>query len=240
VNGQVAAWVARRGAVTLMRFAQRLAHLELHAGSQEPGGRGWLGGNSISSAELHGVIAGFNGGFKLNQGGVGFMLGGRVAVPLRRGLASIVTYRDGATAIGTWDEELHPGGGIVSVRQNLSLLVDRGRVARTVNSCVQACWGATLGGGTYVARSALGITGAGQLVWGGGESLSPGGLAGALVGAGVQRAVELDINPEWVAGYLYLHGGSRPRAFPIVPGQPGIPGELLGTDARDFFTVLAA
>jgi hypothetical protein len=55
----------------------------------------------------------------------------------------------------------------------------------------------------------------------------------------VQRAVELDINPDWVAGYLYVHGGSEPRAEPVVPGQLGISGRLLTPYTRDFFTLLA-
>ena len=89
------------------------------------------------------------------------------------------------------------------------------------------------------ARSALGITGDGRLVWAAGESLSPSTLAGALIAAGAQRAVELDINPEWVAGYLYVHRGSGPVAVPVVPGQAGIPGQLLSPYSRDFFTIVA-
>jgi hypothetical protein len=48
----------------------------------------------------------------------------------------------------------------------------------------------------------------------------------------------LDINPEWVAGYLYVHRRG-PIAVPVVPGQVGIPGRLLAPYGRDFFTVLA-
>ena len=64
-------------------------------------------------------------------------------------------------------------------------------------------------------------------------------IAQALVNASVVRAVELDINPEWVAGYLYVHHGGGPTAVPVVPGQLGIPGRLLAPYSRDFFTILA-
>jgi hypothetical protein len=97
-----------------------------------------------------------------------------------------------------------------------------------------------LGGGVDVARSALGITGDAQLVWAAGESLSPAVIAKALTGAAVQRAVELDINPQWVAGYLYVHHAGGPIAVPVVPGQVGIPGRLLAPYTRDFFTILAS
>ena len=90
-----------------------------------------------------------------------------------------------------------------------------------------------------VARSALGIAGDGRLLWAAGESLSPAALAQALIAAGAQSAVELDINPEWVAGYLYVHHGSGPVAAPVVPGQAGIPGQLLSPYCRDFFTIVA-
>jgi len=76
-------------------------------------------------------------------------------------------------------------------------------------------------------------------VWAAGESLSPAGIAQALIGAGVQRAVELDINPAWVAGYLYVHGGRGPSAVPVVPGQNGVAGGFLEPDTRDFITILA-
>jgi len=240
VEEQTAAWVAQRSGVTLMRFDQNLVRLALHAGSAEPGGGGWRYGSEIGSKEVHRVLAGFNGGFKLNYGSVGFFARGRTAVPLSSGLGSIVTYANGATQIGSWHEGVPASGvPIESVRQNLHLLVDHGVPASTVGSCVRPCWGDTLGGGTDVARSALGITSSDQLVWAAGESLSPAELARALVGAHAQRAVELDINPFWVAGYLYVHHPGGPTAVPVVPGQHGIAGQLLEPDARDFFTVLA-
>jgi hypothetical protein len=125
------------------------------------------------------------------------------------------------------------------VRQNLALLIDRGRAAANLD-CID-CWGATLGGVIDPARSALGVTADGRLVWAAGEHLTPADLASAPFAAHVERAVELDINPEWVAGYLYGHGGGRgPLApVPVAPGQQGIPGEFLAPWSRDFFTIVA-
>jgi len=239
LGATVAAWLAQRGGVTLMRFDQSVTRLALHAGASEPGGSGWRYGDEIGPSEVHRVIAGFNGGFKLTYASQGFLSYGRVAAPLRGGLASIVTYRDGTTQIGSWNEGVPSGAPIASVRQNLHLLIDHGRPAATVESCGASCWGETLGGGSAVARSALGIDADNRLVWGAGESLTPAELASAMVAAGVQRAVELDINPFWVAGYMYEHSEAGPRAVPIVPGQHGIEGELLGPDNRDFFAVSA-
>ena len=132
-----------------------------------------------------------------------------------------------------------PREHVASVRQNLTLLIDHG-VASSSIGCL-SCWGATLGGVSDPARSALGITAKGRLVWAGGEHLTPGELADALLGAHVVRAVELDINPEWVAGYLYgHHHGHLPLVpVPVVPGQPGVAGYFLAPYSRDFFTIEA-
>jgi hypothetical protein len=240
IGAQPAAWIALRSGVTLLRFDQRLLHLALHAGSGEPEGRGWTYGDRIGASEIHRVLAAFNGGFKLDYGSVGFLADGRVAVPLTAGLGSIVTYQNGTTDIGAWQEGVPASGlRVASVLQNLHLLVEHGVAAPTIHNCIQGCWGGTLGGGPDVARSALGITGEGQLVWAAGESLSPAMIAQALIGAGVVRGVELDINPEWIAGYLYVHHGSGPSVVPVVPGQSGIPGHFLAPYSRDFFTILA-
>jgi hypothetical protein len=240
VDGQPAAWLEHDAAVTLMRFDQRYVHLTLHAGSSDGGVTGWTYGDQITPREIHVLVAGFNGGFRLSYGDVGFVSGGHVAVPLQPGLASIVTYVDGRTNIGAWRYGVPSSGAAVySVLQNQHLLVDRGAVAATVTNCILACWGATIQDLTTVARSGMGITAGGQLVWAAGEQLSPAGLADALVRAGAIRAIELDINPDWVAGYLYTHHPTGPVAVPVVPGQLGIAGQLLAPDSRDFLAVIA-
>ena len=239
-RGQTAAWVARSPAgVALLSFNQRLVELRLHSGTVDAGTSGWRFGPSVAGIELRRLVAAFNGGFKLDVGAGGFTSYGRVAVPLSDGRASIVTYTDGSTDIGTWHQGVPvPGRAVASVRQNLTLLVDHGAPASTVD-CV-SCWGATLGGVSDPARSALGITATGRLIWAGGEHLTVADLANALVNAHVMRAVELDINPEWVAAYLYGHrGGVGALApVPIVAGQPGVPGQFLAPYSRDFFTIV--
>jgi hypothetical protein len=242
LGSQVAVLVSRTAAgVALLSFDQRLVELHWHSGTIDAGASGWRYGPEVAGAERRRLIAGFNGGFRLDTGAGGVESYGRVAVPLRPGLGSIVTYADGYTAIGSWHSEVPSGGhgAVVAVRQNLPLLVDHGAPAANVG-CI-SCWGATLGGVAAPARSALGITAAGRLVWAGGEQLTPAALAQSLLGAGVVRAVELDINPEWVAGYLYRHpsAAATPEAVEMVAGAPGIPGQLLAPYSRDFFTVVA-
>ena len=248
VRGRAAVWVARVRAyhesgftVTLLRFDQRLVRLALHAGGSQPGGANWRYGDSIARAERRIVVAAFNSAFEESYGAGGFEEGGRVGWPLRRGLASVVIYRDGFTDIGRWRQTVPAEGrAVLAVRQNLGLLISAGRIASNVDTCIKVCWGDPLHEQPIVARSALGITSAGDLVWAAGHNLSVRALAEALAGKGVVRAIELDINPRWVAGYLYAHARRRltPSPIPVVPGQTGIPGQFLAPYFRDFFTVL--
>jgi hypothetical protein len=240
-HGQTAAWITRLATgVSLLTFDQHLLELHLHSGTVDAGTLGWRYGPQVGGLELRRLAAAFNGGFRLSLGAGGFESYGRVGAPLQTGLASIVTYADGTTDIGSWHQGVPaPGRPVVSVRQNLNLLIDHGVAAANLD-CV-SCWGATLGGVIDPARSALGITAGGNLVWAGGEHLTVSQLAGALLSAHVVRAVELDINPEWVAGYLYGHrGGHGPVApVPALPSQQGIPGQFLAPWSRDFFTLAA-
>jgi hypothetical protein len=222
-----------------MVFDQHLVALHLHSGTTDAGTLGWRYGPSVRGFELSRLTAAFNGGFRLSTGAGGFVAYGRAGSPLQAGLGSVVTYSDGTTDIGSWRQEVPaPGKRVVSVRQNLHLLIDHGGAAPNVE-CL-TCWGDTLGGVVAPARSALGITGDGRLVWAGGSNLTVSQLAGALVRAGAVRAVELDINPAWVAGYLYGHrGGKGPLApVPALPSQHGIAGYFLAPWSRDFFTIV--
>ena len=240
VRGRAAVWIDKRSNLALLSFDQRLVGLTLHSGTVDAGSTGWRFGPVIAEIERRQLVAAFNGGFKLDVGAGGFQSYGRVASPLGDGLGSIITYADGSTDIGAWHQGVPaPGRPVVSVRQNLHLLIEGSRPAADLG-CVP-CWGATLHGVIAPARSALGITTDGHLVWAGGENLTVQNLVDALVGAQVVRAVELDINPEWVAAYLYSHrDGKGPLApVPIVPGQPGVPGQFLTPYSRDFFTIVA-
>jgi hypothetical protein len=248
VRGQTAVWISRVKAsgetgftITLLRLDQRSVTLALHAGGTEPGGSGWRHGDAIARGERRTVAAAFNSGFREGYGAGGFEEDGRVGWPLRRGAASVVIYRNGIADIGTWQHEVPvPGRAVAAVRQNLTMLIDAGRVPPSVDTCIKLCWGDPLHEQPIVARSGLGITADGTLVWAAGHNLSVRALADALAAKGVVRAMELDINPRWVAGYVYAHPPHRldPEPIPLVPGQTGIPGQFLEPYFRDFFTAV--
>ena len=99
-------------------------------------------------------------------------------------------------------------------------------------------WGATLGGGAYVARSAIGQDAGGDLMYAASMSAVPADLATALARHGARIAMELDINPEWVQ----LDAAGRPGGALTaeIPGQYRPSDQYLAGWTRDFFTVLAS
>ncbi len=224
--------------VTLARFTGPVRY-RLHSGSVDPGPAALAvvhAGPAIGRGEYRRLVAAFNGGFLLSAGAGGYEQEGHVISRLRPGLASLVIDRSGTARIGVWGAGLpQPHEPVYSVRQNLPPLVSHGRPSPAAGNWQQ--WGATLGGGEYVARSALGQNAAGQLIYAGSMSTAPADLAAALVHAGARTAMELDINPEWVQ--LDIMGRRHRQLRAGIPGQVRPPGQFLAGWTRDFITVLS-
>src|SRR5580693_6463602 len=223
--------------VTVATFGGPVAYV-LHNGSGDPGpaAAGLVrAGPAVGGAERRRLLAAFNGGFKLSAGAGGYEQEGHVISPLRAGLISLVIDRSGRARIGVWGHGLPaPGEAVYSVRQNLPPLVLHGKPTKAAADW--GLWGSTLGGGEYVARSALGQDAAGHLVYAASMSATPADLASVLAYAGAQIAMELDINPEWVQ----LDVASRPggRLHAAIGGQNRPANQFLLGWARDFITVL--
>ena len=189
---------------------------------------GWCGpGRLVTGAERRQLLAAFNGGFKLAAGAGGYLQEGHVISPLRPGFASLVIDRSGRARIGVWgDGTPAPGEAVYSVRQNLQPLVLDGKP--TAAAYDWGLWGATLGGGAYVARSALGQDAAGDLIYAASMSAVPADLAQVLARSGARIAMELDINPAWVQLDAAARPGGRPprRGLRPVPLSRPVPGRL--------------
>ena len=225
--------------VTLATFRGPVRYV-LHSGSQDPGSAALAmvhAGPRVGHRERRRLLAAFNGGFKLSAGVGGYEQEGHVISRLRRGLASLVIDKSGQASIGIWRNGVpRPGEAVSSVRQNLTLLVAHGRVRRAARHWAR--WGATITGGEFVARSAIGEDSAGNLSYAGSMSASPADLAGALVRAGARVAMELDINPEWVQLDIARKAGGRLRA--AIGGQVRPANQYLTGWRRDFIAVVAA
>ena len=219
-----------------------ILNVALIPGLTEPGGT-WAQPPYVTAAQRPTVQAAFNGGFRFGDARGGFYLDGRTAVPLRVGAASLVIYRDGRINIGSWGSEVAMTPQVIAVLQNLVPMVDHGQVSTAATYNDARIWGATLGAATVVARSGIGVTADGAVVYVAGPALTARTLAESLQRAGAVRAMTLDINPEWVTFNFFTHPDPA-NLSQIVPSrlypQMQRPADrYLGPtlESRDFFTV---
>ncbi|HWE65802.1 MAG TPA: phosphodiester glycosidase family protein [Acidimicrobiales bacterium] len=224
----------------------KLLKATLYSGSQIPGGGPYSHTAPILPSASDSLVAAFNAGFLMSGANGGYYTDGRTVVPLRTGAASFVIYRNGTAKVGQWGRDVSMTPQVVSVRQNLDLLVDRGQPVSGLNATDTSQWGTTLGGAIYVWRSGIGITADGALVYVGGPGLNITDLANLLARAGAVRGMELDINTDWV-NYSTYHpstatgAASGANGTELLSTMTGTPARYFQSWwARDFFTMSAA
>jgi hypothetical protein len=228
-------------AAGIASFDQRLVTFQLRPGTEDPGEN--FGGvqSWIPPGSRAGLLATFNGGFKLDSAGGGFYLNGATRGTLTSGVASVVYYRDGTIKIGEWGRDVGMSPDVVGVRQNLKLIVNRGQVPASVDQDVETSWGATLGGAYYVWRSGIGETKNGRIIFVYGPSLSVHSLADLLQRAGAVEGMQLDINPYWMSfEYYQAHGRpADPAPEILLPTQQQTALRYYSPYSRDFTAVYA-
>ena len=218
---------------------QRLLRFQLHPGAEDPGPGNWGAPDWIPPGSRRGLLATFNGGFKINVAGGGFYLNGVTKGTLTQGAASLVFYKNGRVAVGQWGHDVRMTPDVAGVRQNLRLIVDHGTVPASVNSNIETSWGATLGGGYYVWRSGIGITRDGRVIFAYGPALSVQTLAGLLQRAGATEAMQLDINPYWMSFMYYspARNPADPAPASLLPDQQQPASRYYSVNSRDFTAV---
>lgn len=227
----------------IVSMDQRLVKFQLHPGLEDPGPGNW-GPNGqpwIPPGDRRGLVATFNGGFKLDTAEGGFYLNGRSKGTLRNGTASVVYYKNGTLKIGIWGRDVRMTPQVAGVRQNLKLMINHGKIASDINQNVISNWGATLGGGYYVWRSGLGLTADGRVIFAYGPALNARDLAEMLKRAGVVVGMQLDINPFWMSYEYYTPNGhpSDPAPHMLLPTQQQTAYRYYSQYSRDFTAVFS-
>jgi uncharacterized protein YigE (DUF2233 family) len=224
----------------------KLLKATLYSGSQIPGGGPYPYTAPIEPGAAQSLVAAFNAGFLMSAANGGYYTDGKTIIALRTGAASFVVYRNGTATVGQWGSGVSMTPNVVSVRQNLDLLVNNGQPVPGLNANDTTQWGATLGNAVYVWRSGLGVTANGALVYVGGPGLNITDLANLLVRAGAVRAMELDINTTWVNFSSYDPSTAGGLASPsngteLLPTMTGTPARYFQSWwARDFITMSAS
>jgi hypothetical protein len=223
----------------------KLLSAELYSGSTIPGGGPWPDTAPVSPAAASTLVAAFNAGFLMSNANGGYFTDGKMVAPLRSGAASLVIYRNGSATVAQWGRDATMTPDVAAVRQNLDLVVDDGQPVPGLNANDTSRWGFTLGGNVYVWRSGIGVTASGALVYVGGPDLNITDLAQVLVRAGAIRAMELDINTDWVNFATYAPAAPTGAATPsngadLLSSMAGTPQRYFESWwSRDFFTMSA-
>jgi hypothetical protein len=199
-------------------------------GTGDPLGSPW--GGQVAPDQRPFLVSSFNGGFKWGDlDGSIIAFGASYRSPVA-GEASFIVYADGTYTVGAWGRDNDPAKQVVGLRQNLGLLVDGG--APTPAASNSGAWGASVAG-VATARGGVGVDANGGLVWAGGR-LSPLDLANALIAAGAVRAMEMDINPDWVNFNSYDVGPDNVAHGNGLYGATGTD-RYLSPDGRDFIAM---
>ena len=221
-----------------------LTSVHLAAGYKEPGGTNWPLMSPIPASIRPNLLAAFNSGFRLSAARGGFYYNGTLGrgTPLTPGAASLVFYKNGTVNIGSWGSQVSLTPNVEAVRQNLSLLVNNSKLVSGLRSSNFQRWGATLGNQVRVWRSGVGITAQGDLVYAAGPGMSVHALANVLLHAGAVRAMELDINTDWVNYFYFNPAGSQPagpsNGHRLLSTMLRPPLRYFQPTARDFVVLL--
>lgn len=185
------------------------------------------------------VLANVNGAFRLEGSQGGYIYDGEIIKPMVKGRATAAITSDGRLRIGRWGRDFSKHDDIVTARQNLDLIVDKGQ-SKVSSATDNIVWGATTDKESLAWRSAIGERPDGSIVYVIGEYLSAQGLADTLVRAGVERAMVLDMNLYWSAGFTFKHKkDGTPICKKLDPAISDGCDRFLNRYKRDSFQFLA-
>lgn len=214
-------------------------HAALFNGTQLPGGGPWVNGSRVSGAAEPALVAAFNGGFRFKHIRGGYFAEGHEIKPLLDGEATLAIRFDGWMTIGVYGKDLTNDGSWTSLRQNLPLIVDGGHEVVSVASepgVAHIYWGDDFGGVVRDLRSALCLRRDGRLMYAVVGPVDIDGLAAALVAAGCERAMELDINGSWPQFVTIDRSGPTSAGVGLDPRMAHLDRYLTGS-SKDFIAL---
>ena len=181
-------------------------------GSEEPGGD-WVRDDRVPNELYASLVAAMNGGFRFEHVKGGYVTEGRVVKPLLDGQATLAVGKDGKLALGMWGRDLKNDGSWLSIRQNLTLMVDGATSKVAEGLAAGTFWGANYGKDVYVNRSAACEMPDGRLAYMIIGLVSAEQMAQSMINIGCQKAIQLDINGTWPNFFTFEHkadGGVKP------------------------------
>ena len=211
--------------------------LVLYPGRYEPPAAGARGPMQVPASRRRDLLAAFNSGFKLED--ARGAASSRPGAPTHRWSGARPRWWSAATAacdVVDWRGPRYPGLDVVAARQNLPLIVDRGRPGANLGA--GSLWGTTVNNAVRVWRSGVGIDRHGNVLYAAAPDQTVSSLARILIRAGAVRAMEMDINSYWTSFISYARRGAGHPAKLLGSMQREATRYMTSSD-RDFFAVYA-
>lgn len=185
------------------------------------------------------LLAAFNGGFRAANGQFGAMADGIVALPPKSEMATVGIYRSGEIWIGSWGEDINDTPDLQAWRQNCRLIIQDEEISPRVYNNSITDWGGSISSEVVTRRSSLGLDReAKTLYYFAGPSMSMPALADAMLAAGVQQGMLLDINHFWVHFTAIQSEDGKLVAEPLLPNDMKDQiNRYLGPSPVDFFYI---
>ena len=234
-----------RAYAELFVFALDLSKLEVHsvAGSIEPKTEHPMPGVTrpglIPEVDRGRLVAAFNGGFKVEHGHFGMMVGGTQLVAPRPKSCTFGELSDGSLTIASWTAVASEP--FAWWRQTPGCMIEDGVLHPGLRTADSKNWGATLEGKTVIRRSAVGLGADRKTLFVGiSNSTTARALALGMQQAGAETVAQLDVNHSYPRFLLYREEGQALTAKGAVKGLLYEPDEYVGrASTRDFFYVTA-
>jgi hypothetical protein len=194
----------------------RSAQVHVVAGTREPKGTAPGAGEAkrpglIPATDLPSLVAGFNGGFKEEHGHYGMKVDGVLLIKPRLDGCTIAMTDKGDLRIASWKAVQDAESTFTWWRQTPACLIENGKLHPGLTD-ENTNWGAALGGGTVVRRSAAGLDAEGKtLLVAVSNHTSPRAVAVAMSHAGAVSAAQLDINYSYPRFVLFPEGAAGQR-----------------------------
>ena len=229
----------------LALVAMDLPRIQLHAaaGTLEPRDSSFpedMRSGRVPDELLDDVIAAFNGGFQTIHGGYAMMVDGHKIGEPREDACTVGLYPDGAIRIRSWSVLAPDTSKMTAYRQTPRCLVENGERHPELENRYNTSWGAVVGGGTVIRRSALGLSEDGKILFFGmGDALTARSLADGMKAAGAYDAAQLDVNHVFPRFVFFGDASDGVQAVaPLCRGFSFSPGDYVKSPmARDFFFV---
>jgi hypothetical protein len=242
VNGQAGAYVTSirpdnvhtSSIDEVVNFDPKVFSFRAYPGTKIP--KPWDRPDYVEPERRPSLVAAFSGGFRLRDSGGGMILGGTAIQPMKNGIATMSIDKNGVPNIGVWGRDIVDSSALDSARQNLDPIVDNGMANPDLLTDPNRKWGFTgPKNKTAVWRSGAGITADGHLIWVGGPGLTIDALAHTLIRAGAIRAMQLEINQEWVQLNTYSTNSlGKTSGKRLITGMQHTGNRWLTEDTRDF------